>query len=382
MPRILFLDQSGALGGAELYLLDLADAYRETSHTILFENGPFFERLQAEGLSSEVVSPPAGVLELRKQAGLRTFVRALPGLVPFVKTIAERASQYDLLFANTQKALVIGGLAGLWANRPVVWNLHDLLTADHFSCISRWSAVLASNLLTQHVIANSKASCRAYETAGGRTPTSIVYNGIDPAPFEAVRDDDVTALRRSLNLSEAPIIGGFSRLATWKGQHVLIEAAAQRPDVQILLVGDALFEGDHAYTQTLRSYIRTFGMTDRVHFLGFRDDIPTIMKLCDIVVHTSTAPEPFGRVIVEGMLAGRPVVATKAGGAPEIINDGQTGRLVPPNDASALYNCLNELLDDPHHAQTLAKAGKQHARTTFAPKAMLNGIDRVLDMLA
>jgi len=382
--RPLFLDQSGALGGAELYLLDLARAYRSTGHVLLFDDGPFPDRLRTEGLSVEVLPAGRALQAVRKEAGLAAALRGLPALAALVGQVARRARNYDVLFANTQKALLVGGLAGLLARRPVVWNLHDLLTRDHFSALSLRASVWAANGLTSAVIANSHASHAAYRAAGGRPPASVVYNGIDSAPYDAVTTADTTALRHRLGLGTAPVVGVFSRLAAWKGQHVLVDALVllrplvERTDLQVVLVGDALFDGDAAYADTLRTTIAAHGLTDRVHFLGFRDDVPTLMRVCDVVAHTSTAPEPFGRVIVEGMLAERPVVATRAGGAPEIITDGRTGRLIPPDDPQALAAALAELLENPEGPRRLARAGAIHARAAFGLPAMIRGIDDVL----
>lgn len=378
-PRILFLDQSGALGGAELYLLDLARAHQSTGHVLLLEHGPFFDRLCEEGVSAEVLPASATVRTVRKKAGLWAGVRALPGLLHIIRAVARRAAQYDLIFANTQKALLIGGLAGLWAGRPVVWNLHDLLTPDHFTAVNRTVAVTAANLLCHHVIANSQASRIAFEAAGGRVPTTVVYNGIDPAPFDAVVPEQVRALRRTLGIGDRPVVGVFSRLAPWKGQHVLLEALSHLPpSTHLLFVGDALFDGDRAYGASLRRQVIDQHAEERVHFLGFRDDVPALMALCDVVTHTSVAPEPFGRVIVEGMLAGRPVVATGTGGALEILDDSRTGALVRPDDPPALGRTLSALLSEPGRAEKLARAGAHHARQTFTPDAMHRGVRTAL----
>lgn len=378
-PRILFLDQSGALGGAELYLLDLARAHRTSSHVLLLEHGPFFDRLREERLSTEVLPASSAVRNVRKQAGLLAGLRALPGLLRVIRAVARRAAHYDLIFANTQKALLIGGLAGLWARRPVVWNLHDLLTPDHFTAVNRTVAVTAANLLCRHVIANSRASQAAFEAAGGRVPTTVVYNGIDPTPFDAVSAEQVRALRHELDLTGHPVVGVFSRLAPWKGQHVLLEALSDLPpSTHLLFVGDALFDGDRAYAASLRRKVIETHSEERVHFLGFRDDVPALMGLCDVVVHTSVAPEPFGRVIVEGMLARRPVVATGTGGALEILDDGRTGALVRPDDPLALGATLSALLSEPARAEELARAGATHARQTFTPEAMQRGVQAAL----
>lgn len=380
-PRVLFVDQSGRLGGAELYLLDVAQAYRDTSRVVLFENGPFADALRAVHIPTTILVPPAAVRHVRKQDGLGALLRALPGLAQTVARLTRLAREYDLLFANTQKALLIAGLAGWWTGRPVVWNLHDLLTDDHFTALNRRAAVWGANAFATHVIANSQASRHAFEAAGGRVPTSVVYNGIDPSPFEAVSASDGAALRAQLGVENVPLIGLFGRLAEWKGQHVLIEALSSLPDAHALLVGNALFDGDQAYARHLHQRVEAHELTDRVHFLGFRDDVPALMTACDVIVHTSVAPEPFGRVIVEGMLAGRPVVAARAGGALEIIDDGRTGRLVPPSDPATLRRTLATLLQDPGEASSLAKAGRARARNHFSPDAMHSGIHRALTQI-
>jgi glycosyltransferase involved in cell wall biosynthesis len=103
------------------------------------------------------------------------------------------------------------------------------------------------------------------------------------------------------------------------------------------------------------------------------------MRLVDVVLHTSTAPEPFGRVVVEGMLARRPVVATRQGGVLEIVEDGVTGRLVPPGNAAALAHTLKDLLATPDAAARLAANGYARARATFSVASMLEGLRDAVD---
>ena len=234
-----------------------------------------------------------------------------------------------------------------------------------------------ANHLTAQVIANSQATADAFRSAGGRTPVEVVYNGIDPSPFEAVKPAEVTALREVLGLGDVPVVSVFSRLSPWKGQHVLVEALPQLPDVHALLVGEALF-GETAYAEALKTRVEALGLSNRVHFLGFRRDIPALMKLSDVVLHTSTAPEPFGRVIVEGMLAGRPVVAAKAGGAVEIIGNDEGGLLVTPDDARALTKALSQLLSQPKEAERLAERGHKRALAHFSLQGMVNSVSACL----
>jgi glycosyltransferase involved in cell wall biosynthesis len=125
-------------------------------------------------------------------------------------------------------------------------------------------------------------------------------------------------------------------------------------------VGDALF-GEQAYAATLHARAAQPDLAGRVHFLGFRSDIPALMCSMDIIAHTSTAPEPFGLVIVEAMLARRPVIATAAGGALEIVLRQQTGLLVAPGSIAELHDALSYILANPVEATRGPRFHRIHA---------------------
>ncbi len=367
--RVLFLDHSAALGGAELYLLDLAPAFAPPGKVLLLEEGPFYEKLQAAGIPVEVIIAPETVRRVAREAGPGSALRAAPGLLGLAWRVARKARAFDLIYANSQKALIVGSLAARMARRPLVWNLHDVLSSAHFSRLNIRLAVTLANQSVRLVIANSEASREAFRQAGGRPPVVVVHNGFDVQRFAPKPPEQIVALRQALGLPPGPVVGLFSRLAPWKGQHVLLEALAQLPGVQALLVGEALFQDEQRYAQQLRERAAQDDLRGRVHFLGFREDVPLLLQLVDVVVHTSIAPEPFGRVIVEGMLARRPVVATRGGGAVEIVRDGETGLLVPPGDVQALAAAIRRLLDHPEQARQLAEAAYQDACMRFSIEA-------------
>ena len=160
---------------------------------------------------------------------------------------------------------------------------------------------------------------------------------------------------------------------------MLAEALIELPEAQALLVGDALF-GEQAYRQSLEDALARSGVAKHVRLTGFRSDIPALMQLCDVIVHTSTAPEPFGRVIVEGMLAGRPVIASDAGGAAEIVENEDSGLLIPPGDPTLLAGALRRLLADPLFARriTARTPGRHHALAFFGLETTLTKIDDFL----
>lgn len=378
---MLFLDHVGVLGGGELSLLDIATDWRETGRVVLLADGPFRERLEAAGVPVRVLDSTHSLGGLHREGGGAADLLAAPAVLALARRVAGAARRADLIYCNSQKAAVVGGLAGTLARRPVIWHLRDMLTAEHFSATRRRLAVAAGNLLATRVIANSEATARAFVESGGRPArVRVVYNGINPAPFLAVTAAEARAVHAELGLGDAPLVGAFSRLTPWKGQHILLDALAALPGVHALLVGEALF-GEEDYTAALRERAARLGIAARVHFLGFRADIPRLMAAVDVVAHSAIAPEPFGRMIVEGMLAGRPVVATRAGGAEEIITDGEDGLLVPPGDAGSLAAALGALLDDRARAVTLAQRGRETALRRFSVEAMLAGVEREIRAL-
>ena len=380
MPRILFLDHAGVLGGAELSLLTIARHYARAGRVILFADGPFRERLERDGLAVEIVRAPDAVTGARRDGGGLRQMLALPGVVQMARNIAARAKGFDVLLANSQKALIVGALASKMAGQPLVWCLRDILTADHFSGFNRKLVVFLANRFANRIVANSEATLAAFVASCGRTKrTKVVYNGIDVPPDPTCEIATAAReIRKSLGWDGAKVVGLFSRLAPWKGQHVLLEALPKVPELHALFVGAPLFGDEVLYQRELEAKVAALGLGDRVRFLGFREDIPALLAAVDFVAHTSVAPEPFGRVIVEGMLAGKPVIATRAGGACEIIKDGITGRLVTPGDADELAKTLHEMIEQPDEAARLARAGGASARERFSVKAMLLGIGQAV----
>ncbi|WP_423199456.1 Glycosyl transferase group 1 [Cupriavidus sp. H19C3] len=380
-PHVLFVDQSGDLGGAQLSLLDIARHRRADSEVLLLSDGPFRARLAAQGV--EVSVEEGGAVGTLRQRGLGAGTwRGLAALPSLVWRVARRAARANIVYANTQKAMAVSVLGRFLHRRPVIWHLRDIVDARQFGR----SQLLAVRWLSRgldRVIANSQASADAFRALVGprsRVPVDVVHNGIDPAPFDAARMLDRQRLREANGLpQDGLVVGLFGRLAPWKGQHVLLEAVSRMAGVTVVLVGAALF-GEQAYEDTLRERVAAPDLQDRVHFLGFRSDIAELMHCVDVVVHASVKPEPFGRVVVEGMLAGRPVVATGAGGVTEILDHGLTGVLVPPDNADAMAQAIASLSDDERSA--LGARARAAALARFAPQATLAAVDRIIAEVA
>ena len=378
-PKILFIDHAGVMGGGQYSLLDIARHFASSSKVLLFADGPFRERLQQAGVSVEVLPAPRKVSGVSRQASLFQDLRAVAGVLQLARSVAKHARDYDLIYANGQKPMVVSAFVAWLANKPLIWHLRDTLTVQFESRLHLWLATTLANWFVARVIANSKATAEAFVQSGGRADlVQTVYNGISVAPFRAVTPEQVATARQQFGVGSAPVIGAFGRIAPWKGQHVLLEALPQLPGVHVLFVGDAIF-GEDAYGQKLREQAVALGVADRAHFLGFRQDIPLLMSAVDMVVHTAVEAEPFGRVLVEGMLARKPVVATRGGGTPEIIENDVSGLLVPPSNAKALVAAIGGLLANPASAQKLAEAGHAVALQRFSLEALLAGVTRQVE---
>jgi len=377
--KILFLDQSGKPGGAELCLLDIAKPYKNNCLVGLFTDGSFRDLLSQQQIPVKVLTNQA--IKVSKESGLVQGLSSLIQLTPLIAEVVKLSGNYDLIYANTQKALVVGAITSFFTHRPLVYHLHDILSLDHFSKTNRRLAVTLANSFASLVIANSQATKTAFIAAGGKPEiTEVVYNGFAPETYK-IPDSEINQIRQNIGIDGQFLVGHFSRLSPWKGQHILIEALTHCPEnVTAILVGDALF-GEEVYLQQLKHKVAELNLEKRVKFLGFRQDVISLMKACDLIAHTSISPEPFGRVIVEAMLCGKPVIAAKAGGAIELVENHKTGWLVtsenPQELAATIINCRQQ----PELCKTIGQQAQIDATQRFELTKINQKISQILSLV-
>jgi glycosyltransferase involved in cell wall biosynthesis len=378
--KILFLDQTGQIAGAEQVLLDVAYPYRDCSLVGLFETGPLVAALEKRGITVQVLASEP--LNIRRESGLLKGLSSLNRLLPLVKRVACLSQTYDLVYANTPKALVVAALALCFSRpfqrRPLVYHLHDILSGEHFSAVNRNLLVWLANTFASRIIAVSYATKAAFIAAGGRAElVEVIYNGFDIEKFRGYEAESFF-LRQQLELEGKFVVGHFSRLSPWKGQHILIQALTHcSAEVVAVLVGDALF-GEDAYLQELQAQVEALGLGERVKFLGFRSDIAQLMAACHVVAHTSIAPEPSARVLIEAMLTGKALIATRDGGTVELVEDGTTGWLVAPADPVALATMIMRLKQQPEQRMHIAQQAQQVAGQRFGLAQAIGQVDRAL----
>jgi glycosyltransferase involved in cell wall biosynthesis len=196
---------------------------------------------------------------------------------------------------------------------------------------------------------------------------NTIHNGFDPAAVRHVTD--ANAIRASLDIEPgAGVVVMVGNFKSWKGQETLVRAMAtvsrSYAGVHCVLVGDTA-PADRQYEADVRALIAALNLDKRVSIVGFRSDVPDLLRLADVVVHASTLPEPFGRVVLEAMACRKPVIGSRAGGVTEIIEDGVTGLLFPAGDDKALSGAIIELLGDRTSSKRMGEAGYERLVSHF-----------------
>jgi glycosyltransferase involved in cell wall biosynthesis len=212
----------------------------------------------------------------------------------------------------------------------------------------------------------------------------VVYNGVDARALQADAAEGV-AFRSQIGIPpDARVATMLGRIIGWKGQHVFVAAmralASEDPNVYGLIVGGAEFFSEE-YARQVDAQVRDSGFDNRIRLCGYRDDIAAVLAASDVVVHASLEPEAFGRVIIEAMAAGRPVVGSMVGGVPELIEDGVSGLLVPPNDAARLARAVRRILDDRDLARRLAEGGLKRVREDFDIRLHLERVSKIYEAM-
>ena len=337
--RICHVVIGGDVAGGQIVALQLARAARDAGHTVSFVSpteGPFLDRVGSEEMASRVV-PVAGAFD----------VRALVHLTRLFRDV-------DVVHTHGHFAVnVLARAAARLAGARVLSHMH-IQNAFRKGFGRRAQVALdnATARLCFALVAVSEAT-RSDLVAQGYPADRIVVvpNGVDVHAAPTTR------------LADGPTVLEVARLAEVKGQRTLLDAIA-RLDATAVLVGCDLERGG-AYEDELRHEARRLGVADRVVFAGYRDDVPSLLAGCDVFCLPSHA-EGMPLVVLEAMAQARPVVATAVGGTPELVVDGETGLLVPPEDAEALVDALGRVLGDPDRARRMGEAGRARVEREFS----------------
>lgn len=355
--RVVYLSHTASLGGGELALLRLLPALTDVvePHVILAEDGVLATRLVQAGISVEVLSMAAKSRAARRDSlGARDALGAASYAIRLASRL--RRLQPDLVHTNSLKAALYGGAASRLVGVPAIWHARDRIADDYMPAGAVRMVQTASRFLPSAIIANSRATLA--------TLPKVQRSYVIPSPILLVDIPPTVDANRHFR---AGILG---RIAPWKGQHIFIEAFAKAfpagPEEAVVIGGPLFGRDEVAYFDRLRALGRQLGLGSRLIFSGFTEDVTIELSRLDVLVHASVQPEPFGQVILEGMAARLPVIASAAGGPLEFVDEGIDGLLYPPGDVGALSRALRHLAADPDLCARLGDAGQAKARR-FTP---------------
>jgi len=352
--KILQVCSARQLGGGERHLADLANGLTRRGHGVfvaVIPSSPLLGELSAVPKQNIVELPMRNSLNVASAFKLARFVRR---------------HEIEIVHAHVARDYPLAALATQRAGARLVLTRHVLfpLNRIHRLTLRR----------TARVIAVSQAVAEGLRAQGIFDPDKIIciHNGIDVDRFVEGREDEHGAEKKLR-------VGMIGHLAPIKGPEDFIRAAAVvcagRDDVEFIIAGeDKSRDGEHR--RSLEGLIDELNLTKRVRLIGWVDDVAKLLPTFDLFVSPSRS-EPFGLSIIEAMAGGVPVIASMSEGAREIIDDNQTGRLVPIGDTDALAKAIGELLSDRKERDRLGQNAQRVVRERFSLERMLEATEQV-----
>ncbi len=351
--RVLHVITPSHMSGAETQLVRLTRRMRQRGHfmPVLVKHGsPAIGEMLARDFPVETA-----------RIGGKANVLAIPAIARVA-----RRHQVEFLHTHLSTASWWAGWLEQFGGPPTVGHVHGFTSAAWHSRQSHLIAVsgaVRDDLIDQGI---------------GRHRITVLHNALAPEEFQPTRDS--IAVRNEFGAdARTPVIGSFGHLSLKKGYRELFDAMPlvlkRFPTTQFWIMGRGPLQ------QELEQEARTGGYLNNVRFAGFRRDAADIMHAIDVMALPSRR-EPCALVYVEAALAAKPIVACRAGGAPESIADGETGLLVPVNDSPAIAAALVTLLEDRAYAERLGAAGRVRAQDIFSWQKFTATLEGVYDRVA
>ncbi|HVB34923.1 MAG TPA: glycosyltransferase [Patescibacteria group bacterium] len=363
---ILHTIETSGPGGAETVLLQVAS------------------RLDRDRFRSLALLPDEGWLSQQlEEAGVHVYFARSKGWhdfrVPRMMRRLIRQENIDLIHSHLPGHNFYSCLAGKLAGSRTVATYHGAVEFERTTPLKNRIRQATVRRWADTVVVVCDYVGRLIESRGF-PPHKIVriYNGINAARFAAACDG---RLRGELRVPEtAPLVGTVANLRESKGYEFFVRAARlvidRAPETHFVAVGDI----DPDLGRPLFALVDELGLGDRLHFLGFRRDVPEILSALNVFVLASLS-EGFPLVALEAMAAGKSVVMTRSGGQQEIVEDGRSGLLIPPADAEALAAGIGQLLENPARAQEMACRARARVRADFTLEKMVGEYEKLYDRL-
>jgi len=376
--KICYYNHTGKVSGAEKVLF-----------TLLANLGPGFEpsliapeTTQIRAFCEEHGIRHLPVDELKARFTMNPFLlarylsSALQGILQVRRLVRQVAP--DVLHANSTRAGMVACIATLGRPTPVVWHIHDQFRKHPITTGVR---LLLGASRRNSVIAVSQATAQGVRgTTGPRrqAPVTVIHNGVDGSLYDP-RPDKVEEFLQAEKLQDASFrVVMVGQITPRKGQLEAIETFARfvhadAPEALLLVVGSPVFNRDERYLQRLQSEVSRLGVEKNVRFLGKRTDIPVILQSAHLLIANSSS-EPFSLVLLEACASATPVLASAVDGVPELIIDGETGKLFPYGDSAAMLQALRQLHGDRHYTRSLGVASRERTLRHFTQEQFLQRV--------
>jgi glycosyltransferase involved in cell wall biosynthesis len=367
--NILFVSDSTTVSGAEMVLLATADGLSANGDSafgfVRATNHRLIEALHSRGITYTATNAFSHqiIRTTTNPAALLAFARSFYAVSSEMARVI-RTQRIDVIHSISYPASLYAGLAAARTGAAHIWHEHNIKR------IHRVNRIIYRRLgnACQWVLGPSNAVTGNLATAGiDEARLRTVYNGIDLRRFNNASTDRVDALRRELGLRDGErAIGLFGQMLPYKGHRTLIEAAPDilqtEPNARFFFVG-AL--ENLPYQRELQTQLAERGLSERVHFTGWREDVQDLIRAMDVVVIATTTPEPAALMLMEAAAMERPVVATRTGGTAEIVADEETGLLFPPGDASELAVRVSRILGNADLSRMLGTRARARVERQF-----------------
>lgn len=371
--RIAYVDHVAEIGGAERLLLHLIKQLpRSSIIPVLFcGKGGFFEsEARSLGIRVEIVNSPkfystSWVIGRRKILNPFAFIWNSFSILVASWKLRQTITHFnvDIIQTNTLFSHIYGGIAARTLGIPCVWYFHDLVESGRLSGLFAIIWRVLTGILSPQIVAVSSAVLHSLPmNALGR----VIYAGALEPGQEGLTTK--ISLHKRLNLdADAILVGFLGRIAYVKGLDILIHSAQiavrENRHIHFIIFGGALF-GEEKYKTRLEQNVETLGLMKNWHWMGYDEHAREYLNEFDFIVLPSRR-EAYPLTLVESGLCGKAAIASSIGGVPEIIVDGETGILVPPEDSMSLAKAIVELANSPQRALELGKNAKIRARKLF-----------------
>jgi glycosyltransferase involved in cell wall biosynthesis len=380
MKSVLIVQRSAALDGSAHSGLLLANGLREagwSTHVAFGFEGAIIERYDAAGHETHVLPHKNWLRRGRTHQFAKDVYLEWKTADTFETLVQDLAPEG--VYLNTIVSLA-GAVAARRTGAHCIWHLREMFSdVGGEMHAPDWARPLVRGIIHHHadrLVANSRATARNM-LGEGANEAAIVPNAARAAFFQENRSPEEARAALGLPLGP-PVIGVPGTLRPMKGHPFFFDAIAsllrRRDEVCVAVTG----EGASDFTHRLKKQVLDLGIQDQVEFLGWVDDMPAFYRACDLVCVPSRA-EPFGRTAIEAFAVGTPVVASAVGGLQDIIEDGDTGLLVPYGNEEALTGSLRRLLEAPDLRHTLSANARQEGESKYHERVYKKRVAQLVD---